>query len=301
MTDPPPPTATADQPPWRQRLLDRIQNLAADQIRVFRLGYQSVDGDGESPALAWYTRLRELAGAREEIEAHAWGVGIAQAHIDDARISGHQGFHVDSDTEPGNAVREKIIDRIAADTWQLQHMVAIHAARTVQSSPSGAEIDSESTDPFERTMAAVWMRATAFSHAINLTAEEYAGMWASDEEAWLRVLSATLASYDHADREERHRIYSGPTLVDEAHRDLRALGLDPAAPLEHGPIPSPHDMYQHVSTLLEEIRDTPMEYTIENAVDIMLPAGIELPWITESPDLPNNSPPHTDPADGVEP
>ncbi|MEU6585897.1 hypothetical protein [Nocardia sp. NPDC046763] len=301
MTEPNPPTAMAGEPAWRLRLLERIQNLAADRARVLQQGCQIGTGGEDAPLLAWRTQLHLLADAREEVETHAKAIGIAQEHIDDARLLGNRGFRVHSDARFGNPVREKMIDGVVADTWQLQHMAALHMVGALHPSTIGAGTDSEAAAQFERNMAAVWMRATAVSHAISLTAEEYAGMWATDTTAWQRVLAATVDTYDTQGLEERWRVYAWPGLADEAHRDLRALGIHPADAFAPEPIPSPRAMYEQISTALDVTDDAALAHTIDTAVDAALPTAVQLAWSTESPDVSSNSLAHTDPSAEVEP
>ncbi|MFE3757930.1 hypothetical protein ACFXO9_26785 [Nocardia tengchongensis] len=302
MTEPNPPTSMTGQPAWRLRLLDRIQNLAADRARVLQHGYQIPAATiGGTPVLAWRTQLHLLADARDEVEAHARGLGIAQVHIDDARLLGNQGFHVHSDAGPGNPVREKMIDGVVNDTWQLQHMAAIHVVAALRPNTVGAGADSEMAAQLERNMAALWMRATAVSHAVTLTAEEYAGMWATDAPGWQRVLSATVDAYDSPGLEERWRIYAWPGLADEAHRDLRALGINPADTFAPEPIPLPHTMYEQVSSALDHTVDTAVAHTIDHAIDTALPTGHELNWSTQPPEIPDSAPPVAGPSPGAEP
>ncbi|MFE2999736.1 hypothetical protein ACFXG4_32645 [Nocardia sp. NPDC059246] len=301
MTEPNPPTAMAGEPAWRLRLLERIQDLAADRARVLHQGYQTGAGGGDAAVLAWRTQLHLLADAREEVETHATAIGIAAEHIDDARLLGNRGFRVHSDARSGNPVREKMIDDVVADTWQLQHMAALHVVGALHPGTIGPGTDSEAAAQFERNMAAVWMRATAVSHAISLTAEERAGMWATDTTGWQRVLAATVDTYDTQDLEERWRVYAWPGLADEAHRDLRALGIDPADAFAPEPIPSPRAIYEQISIALDASDDAALAHTIDTAIDAALPVEAELGWIPESPDVSNNSLPHTGPSAGAEP
>ncbi|MFE3228588.1 hypothetical protein [Nocardia sp. NPDC059228] len=301
MTEPNPPTAMTGEPRWRLRVLDRIQNLAADRVRVLQQGYQITGMNGDAQVLAWRTQLHLLADARAEVEAHARAVGIADAHIEDARLLGHRGFRVYSDAHAGNPVRDKMIDGVADDTWQLQHMAAIHMVGALWPSPIGAGAGSQVAAQFERNMAAVWMRATAVSHAISLTAEEYAGMWATDVPGWQRVLAATVDTFDHAGLEERWRIYAWPGLAEEAHRDLRALGIDPAEAFAPDPIPLPHTMYEQASAAIDAAGHTVMAQVIDHAIDTALPTEAELAWTTEPAEGSGGSAPPVDPSPGAEP
>ncbi|MRH92204.1 hypothetical protein GFY24_33030 [Nocardia sp. SYP-A9097] len=157
MTEPNSSTPAASVPTWRVRLLDRIQNLAADHSRVLRQGYEGSEGGGEASVLAWRTQLQLLAISREEVVTQARAVGISRIDVDDAVFLGEQGFRAPVDSvQPGDRVREMMIDGVVNDTWQLQHMAAIHVVRDQQLlSDAHYFEDPQVLAQYERNMAAL--------------------------------------------------------------------------------------------------------------------------------------------------
>ncbi|MET9491161.1 hypothetical protein [Nocardia sp. NPDC006630] len=302
MTEPTPFAPSASVPTWRARLLDRIQNLAADRARVLQQGYQITEGAGDSAVLAWRTQLQLLAISREETVTQALSVGISRIDVGDALLQGHQGFRAPLDmVEPGDRVREMMIDGVVNDTWQLQHMAAIHVVRD-QQLPSDAHYFEDPQVPaqYERNMAALWMRATTVSQAISLTPAESAGMWATDPGGWQQIIGASVATYDAAGLEERWRIYAWPGIAESAHRDLTALGIDPSHADAISPIPGPHTMFEHVTQALRAGPGNSEAHIIGQAVDAALASDTDLQWPPfPTPDN-GAAPPKTDASPGVE-
>ncbi|MFB7718227.1 hypothetical protein [Nocardia sp. NPDC056100] len=270
-------------PAWHTRLLDRIQNLAADRARILRQGYRMSDGDTDAVVLAWRTQLQLLATSREEIVTQALAVGISQIDVGDALLLGHQGFRAPVDTagtaEPGDRVREMMTDSVVNDTWQLQHMAAIHVVRDHHLLTDAHYFqDPQIPAQFERNMAALWMRATAVAQAISLSAEEAAGMWATDTRGWHQVLAASVDRYDPGGVEERWRAFAWQGIAERVHRDLAVLRMDPSHTEVLAPIPNPHTMFEQVTQALRVGVDDSAAGVMDPTVDAALSADTDLRW-----------------------
>ena len=246
MTEPQSPTVQR-RPVWQQRLLDRIQDLSDDRVRLLRAGYETPPGAGESSMLAWRTHLLQLAADRAEVETHAHAIGIPDTAIAAARAAGSSGRRADISPEPGtDAVREHVMTWVASDVWQMQHMAAIDVARRMRRVTHTPSFEPEPwmVAQFERNLSALWIRAGNIADAIGLTVDESAGMWARTSSDWQRLLAATAHTYDADAVEERWRVYARPGIETSAIRDATAITLRVDVALSEQPvrIPAPHAM-----------------------------------------------------------
>lgn len=280
---------------WQTRLLLRIQSLAAERARVLRQGYDAparthellaepgTAGISEASILGWRTRLAQLASARAETEAHARALGIAEDLVEDAALLGTHGIPPDPrQLRSGDRVREMMIDGVAGDAWQLQHMAAIHVAHRhlVSLNTPGTSLPSAEGAQFERNMAALWMRANTVAHAIGMTADECAGMWATDSQGWQQILTSTVFTYTPDDIEERWRIYAWRGIADAAERTLAAVGIDLADALTDDPVPAPHIMLAHANNALYAVPGTATDPG--PGIDAALPPGTGTDWTIET-------------------
>lgn len=296
MPPPHPPPTSGQLPGWQERLLLRIQSLAADRARVLHQGYeyparthellaQSGDaGISDVAILTWRTRLSQLATTRVEIETHASALGITDEIIEDARLLGNHGIHPDpAQLRGSDPVRDMMVDGVANDVWQLQHMAAVKIAHRHLFDPDSAGIAAPNMEAaqFERNMASLWMRANTVAQAVGLRADEYAGMWATDADGWQQVLTATVFTYDPDAVEERWRVYAWRGIADAAERTLAAVGIDLANAHNADPVPSPHAMLTQAEHALYSAPGTAEETAATQAVDAALPVGTGTEWTTE--------------------
>ncbi|WP_405135466.1 hypothetical protein [Nocardia sp. NBC_01388] len=275
--------------------------MSVDFARVLRQGYQPSGGGSDASVLAWRTQLQLMAVSREEVITQALAVGLSPVDVEDARMLGNQGFRAPIDgVEPGDRVREAMVDGVVNDTWQLQHMAAIHRVRE-QHLLSDADPfqDPQVSAQYERNMAALWMRASAVSRAIALTAEEYEGMWPTDVAGWQRILRV-VGIYDDQGLEERWRTYAWPGIAEGVHRDLTALRIDPSQAFVNEPIPSPHTMLDEVAHAQSAPWSAPEALTIDRAVQAALSHESGLDWSSSLAPDSGTAPPVIDTSLGTE-
>ncbi|RDI43574.1 hypothetical protein [Nocardia mexicana] len=306
MTEPSPsprPLGTAvwhTGPAWQQRLLDRIQNLAADRAQLLSRGYESSPGGTDGPLQAWRTHLHGLAAVRREAETHAEAVGIRRDHIIAAHAYGSGGIRP-APQRAGDAVRDTMVDGVAADVWQLQHMAALETVRLeLSAGDAGFDPEQDATAQYARNMDALWRRAREVADAVGLTDDERNGMWATDTGEWRRLLDVTVSQYDLEDVEERWRVYAWPGIETDAQRAVSVLGsrIARGSVIDPVPIPAPQVMLSESAAAL--FRDDPSTETDgpDTAADAALPDGTEHDWTTTEP---APTPADDDPAAGVEP
>ncbi|WP_433678325.1 hypothetical protein [Nocardia sp. CA-119907] len=252
-----------DLPSWKLRLLDRIQDTCAEHARVLQLGYPTYEphsGSGEIPLQNWRTHLRALEADREEIVIHALAVGIGSAAIGQAHAAGQRGLRWgDSVGSPPtmprgeDPVRAHMVEGIAADIWQLEHMAAIAAERRFGRPPSRIQHhpDAGEVEQYGRNMAALWNRANNVAHAIGLTAQERAELWGRDEAGWQKLTAVTVRGYDDDALVERWRAYAWPGIEHEVRRSIDTLPASRVAVDEPGAAPpAPHVLIDRATDAL---------------------------------------------------
>ncbi|MEV4237086.1 hypothetical protein AB0J47_18130 [Nocardia sp. NPDC049737] len=301
-------------PSWKLRLLERIQDSAADHARMLRQGYPTYEphyGSGEIPLQNWRTHLRALEADREEIATHALAVGIPSSAIDRAYAVGQRGLRwADSVWSPlkprgEDAVRAHMVEGVAADIWQLEHMAAIAVERRFGRPPSRIQHSPDATEvaQYGRNMAALWNRANNVAHAIELTAQERAELWGRDEAGWLRLTAVTVRCYNDADLMERWRAYAWPGIEHEARRSIDTLPVGQVAGDEQGAAPpTPHVLIDRATEALTVT--TPAEEAaradIGDAVDAALPPDPVAAWDDETGIEPDARPPEPGSSPGHE-
>ncbi|WP_433664656.1 hypothetical protein ACQPW1_22450 [Nocardia sp. CA-128927] len=296
MTRPPQPWET--MPPWNTRLLEKIQDLSVDHTQVLQRGYPTYNlafGGAEVQMQTWRTHLRALEADRSEVEVHARAAGIPQEMIADARTLGSRGVRWNERQPPPptgdrgqDAVREMMVEGVAADVWQLEHMAAISATHRHRLAAQGIHSEAHpiAASQLQSNMIALWLRASEVARVVGLTAEERDQLWGRDAEGWQRLMQATVHTYDDPALEERWRVFAWPGIEHDAQQTVETLnpGKDSStsAAAEQTP-PLPHLMIQQAEEALEN-PGAPAEAGTEQigaAVDAALPLGTAHSWGSE--------------------
>ncbi|MGV9678786.1 hypothetical protein ACWDSJ_26180 [Nocardia sp. NPDC003482] len=241
MTAPtPPPPADRPDPAWVTRLLAQIQTLSRHLSEVVSQGYDTSLVGSDASIQAWRAQIHAIAATRSEAETRALALGVGRARVDTARDRGRRGIRprIPVSADP---VRDKMVDGVASDVWQVQHMAAIAAARNrLVRAGELPELDPDVAEQWARTMDALWDRAREVGDAIALTPAEYDGMWVRDLEGWRRIHDVLEYSYDIDGLQERWWVYAWPGIAIEAHRDIAVLGARLARGEVIDPLPIPH-------------------------------------------------------------
>ncbi|MCC3328260.1 hypothetical protein [Nocardia abscessus] len=293
-------------PSWKLRLLERIQNTAADHTRVLRQGYPTYQphyGSGEIPIQTWRTHLRALDADRGEIELHAAAVGLPDSAITAARAAGQRGVRWgDSVHSPRtmrhgeDPVRAHMVEGVAADIWQLEHMAAVKVEHRLRGLDDTLADDPAAREQFDRNMDALWIRAAETAHVIGLSAEERAQLWERDGAGWLKLVSVTVRGYDDIALSERWRAYAWRGIEHDARRALDTLAINEVTTPE--PVsapPAPHLLLDRATRALSTT--TPGQVAAEAglgaAVDAALPADLTAVWDSEPAGEPDIRPPES--------
>ncbi|WP_063043320.1 hypothetical protein [Nocardia pseudovaccinii] len=291
-------------PSWKLRLLERIQNASADHVRVLLQGhptYEAHYGSGEVPMQTWRTHLLALAADRHEIEIHASAVGVPAAAIAQAREMGTRGLrwgdsvHSPPTTRHGeDPVRAHLIEGIAADVWQLEHMAAINVAHRLRSVDGRFPPDPTAQAQFDRNMAALWTRAKDTGHVIGLTGDERAEIWGRDDAGWTHLAAATVHRYSDAALHERWRTYTWRGIEHEARRSIDNLAADRAQDPGMALPPAPHQLVERATQALTGTAtrgEVSAEVRIDIAVDAALAVDPAVGWDSEPVSEPETRPP----------
>ncbi|MFI9508596.1 hypothetical protein [Nocardia sp. NPDC052566] len=237
---------------WQLRLLERLQNVTADHLRVLFQGYPQYhphDGAGTFAVQTWRAQLAQLAAEREEFQTRAVTAGIPEELIDGAIAAGAQGMrwgnseHAAVTMRVGDdPVRERLVVEVVGDIWKTEHMALIAVERRTRLAVNGFAAASapELEQQYGRNMAALWTRASRNADIADLTPDERSRAWGRDRTGWHRLAKATVATYSDAELEERWRAYAWPgieraTRNDSATTDAVAerqprIGLGPPTP-----------------------------------------------------------------------
>lgn len=239
MTTPADPPPWHNRPLWQIRLLQQIQDLAAHRTLLTRTGPRVNTRNEEHALHAWRTQLHRLEQLRTDLEARAAATGLPRRWIDSVLVPGHRGARY-ADTYPAAPAgpptpRDRLIDGLAADVWQLQHMAALAAARREWLYEAGTftEPDPATAGQFDRNMVWLWLRAGAVADSLELTVEQRDGLWATDGDGWRRLVEATVVTYDDTDLHNRWRAHADPALETQIATSVHAPGPHGT----RGPIP----------------------------------------------------------------
>ncbi|MFF3224094.1 hypothetical protein ACFYV7_14980 [Nocardia suismassiliense] len=203
-SQPPPPERVID---WRDQLLRSIQQLAAEETRVWKAGYENgEDPNGDQARrTVFFTKLVDLRGRREHFEQQALSAGIPAQVIDDVREYGHNGTlpasarAMSERNRAGEHTIEALCqDMLTVEMWDLERMVSLEALRR----------DRIETGrwPFGNNPLAVWkfaenthrqyQRVNALAAAVGITATEAATMWGATAESLRRLHAVTIERLD---------------------------------------------------------------------------------------------------------
>lgn len=292
-------------PSWKLRLLERIQAASVDHARLLFAGhpnYEPRDGGGDIRMQSWRTQLHALAAARHEIEIHAVAVDVPQAAIDQARVDGGRGLRWgDSGHGPrtirhgGDQVRAHMVEGIANDVWQLEHMAAISVEHRLRILGDRVPPDTAAIEQFDRNMAALWARANETAHVIGLTGDERAELWDRDQAGWRQLVAATVHRYGDAPLHERWRTYAWPGIEHETRRSIETLTPGRVTSDEPSAAPpTPHVLIDRATEALTTITPSDVlaaDASIGAAVDAVLPPDLAAVWESEPATEPDDRPP----------
>ncbi|MBF6176041.1 hypothetical protein [Nocardia blacklockiae] len=227
-----------DRPPWQIRLLQQIQDLAAQRITVLRNGYETYRGSERDALRSWHRDLHQLEQLRLDLVARAIATGLERPWIDDVLIHGHRGVRYTDTYRPprtGQPAREELVEGIAADVWQLQHMACLDAARREHLYATGVfeEPDPARHTQFDRNMLILWQRAATVADSIGLSDHDRDQLWATSANGWQRIIAATVATYSDDELYARWHAHTDPAIHTQITRSLTTV--TPHG--QRGPIP----------------------------------------------------------------
>lgn len=294
-------------PSWKLRLLERIQNASADHMQLLLWGHPSYEPDygvGGIPLQTWRTHLRALAADRHEIEVHASAVGVRPAAIAEAREMGERGLrwgdsvHSPPSIRDGeDPVRAHVVEGIASDVWQLEHMAAINVAHRVRGGDGRFPPDPQADEQFDRNMVALWSRVYDTGHVIGLTSEEGAELWGRDQAGWTQLVAATVHRYGDAALHERWRAYAWREIEHEAWRSVDTLAADRIHEPDVVPPPTLHELIKRATQALAGV---PSEASADPSIDAALPLDVAAEWDSEPASEPDVRPPEPGASVGFE-
>ncbi|WP_435592144.1 hypothetical protein [Nocardia sp. bgisy118] len=280
-------------PGWKVRLLERIQNLSAVHAQVLMQGhpeYHPHYGEGDIPIQSWRAHLRALEADRGEIEIHATAVGVPATAIAEAQAAGQRGLQWDEVSHAVPTLRHgedpvrHMVDGIASDVWQLEHMAVISVEHRLRGFDGRVARDAGADAQFDANMVALWARANTTAHVIGLTAEEGSQLWERDRAGW-QHLAGVVRGYDDAELHERWRTYAWPGIEQQARRgsDHLVFAHQTHAELDLAP-PTPHVLIHRATEAISTIDPTMSTTTAEigSAVGAALPDDSGRDWVSEA-------------------
>ncbi|TQM32688.1 hypothetical protein [Nocardia bhagyanarayanae] len=190
----------ADMASWQTRLLEQIQNLAADYRRLALHGPTDHDASAHTVVdmglTRWRAGLSDRLHERRELEAQAYVVGVPPRLVDTAREHGLAGIHWNdgelvrlSRTGGRSASRDGALERIREQVYQLQRS-AMLAAATPTSWHAG---EVGVTDQLTRNMQGRWRLAEALGFVASTSAPEHARLWDDTRWRWQRLAETTVS------------------------------------------------------------------------------------------------------------
>ncbi|TLG08726.1 hypothetical protein FEK35_17465 [Nocardia cyriacigeorgica] len=241
---------------WKLRLLERIQNTSAAHARVLRSGYPEYQrhyGAGDIPIQTWHTHLRAIVADLDDLQAHAAAVNIPGQAIAEAVAGGARGelwgdsVHRPPGVAQGESeVSAQMVDSIAADAWQLEHMAVLRVEHTVRG--LDARVSAEEIAHFDLNMQVLRLRAQMMADAVELPERDRAEIWNRPREGWQRLAETTVLTYSDNELHEQWRTNAWPGVRVEARRGLGSLTVT-----SHGhPPPSREELIVHASQALAD-------------------------------------------------
>lgn len=181
-------------------------------------------------------------------------------------------------------MREVMVEGVAADVWQLEHMAAISTAHRHRLAGQGIRSEAHPgvVSQLQSNMFALWNRAGALARAAGLSAQERTQLWGRDPEGWQRLVQVTVHTYDDAALEERWRAYGWRGIEHAARTTVETLNsgsdLSVGAAIQLPPLP--HLMIQRAEEALESPGASVETGSgqIGAAIDAALPMGAEHSW-----------------------
>ncbi|MGY1898402.1 hypothetical protein [Nocardia gipuzkoensis] len=289
--------------PWKVRLLEDIQELSVERTHLLRRGYPTytAGNGGEFEIQSWRSRLRALDAVRSEAEIHARSVEVPPEWIEAARLLGRQGVRwADRDPAPPRpprgpqARRAWVLNTLADDVWQLEHMAALTAARRARLAAQGIHSEPEPvvSSQFQNNMTAVWHRACELARMVDLLDIERRQLWGRSARGWGVLLAATVNTYDTDTLEEQWRTHAWPGIEREARgvdniRDSIDRSRDRFLDIDSLP-PRPQQLIQHAmhhlwhsGTAGDGVALATRAEPDDAAVIAALPDELELSWSAE--------------------
>ncbi|KZM70424.1 hypothetical protein [Nocardia terpenica] len=246
-------TPWANEPSWKARLLEHIQDLSTSAV-----------GPHRHQALI-------------DAQARAVAIGLPPWWIEHARILGRCGSGPTGTHRPKrrNTPRNNAIEALAADLWELQHVAALAAARLERLAAVGIMVEPDPAHAtfFDQNMVQLWLRTCDAVRTIEPDDAEREQLWASDIRGWRRIVAATVDTYSDRDLYRRWIAYATAQpvkiLTTSARGDTARQQGAPAGPDVWWP-PKPADMITAATDALRHRVDPPVlvpTVDIEAAID----------------------------------
>ncbi|MCM6774434.1 hypothetical protein NDR87_14150 [Nocardia sp. CDC159] len=316
MSRPKPVWETLSVQQWRERLLQRIHDLAAEHTRVTRTGYDESDPDAE---LNWRSHLDVLAAQRELTEQTALSAGTPPYLIEWARLRGSSRQQLPGSAEAdlpassgaADTRRDFLVERIRIEWLELRTMALLNAARNLRITDGryafGA--DPVAMGAVERNLSVRWRRLAVLAGAVGLSEQEGHVIWTEggvEDMRRLAVATVEVLGHDLALEAAWKGIVRNavPEIPIEVPVDLRTgkpVGVIRALP------PTVEELEAHATAALiiaepaHKAQDlgNDRDRLTEIAVEVALPPGTDRRW-THDPDADPPAPPVT-PEIGAEP
>ncbi|MGV9678779.1 hypothetical protein ACWDSJ_26145 [Nocardia sp. NPDC003482] len=254
MSDTPPPWQ--NEPAWRARLMQRIQDLAVRRATLRRAYLASGGHRSEATETNGREEISAIEALIDDLEQRALASGISRHWLEEVGELGDRGIgYLDHYADPArgtNRQREVLIDLLAEDVWHLQHMAVLSATRRDRLYGHGVLTEPEpgAAQQFQRIMITTWLRADSLAASLDLTPVERKGLWATTIEQWRDVIAA--ASY--SDDELARRWWGYARITDVQAQAGTRTGLSAISPITgnvwHHTLPTPTDMISAVEHAL---------------------------------------------------
>ncbi|GAA5104803.1 hypothetical protein [Nocardia iowensis] len=207
MTNPLPPSPPERVSDWRDQLLRSIQQLAAEETRVRRAGYQtsqdpSEDRDRQATFIA---KFEDLQRRRAHFEQRALSAGIPAQVIDDVREFGHTGRRPvprrgAGPRAPGrgDSIEAMCHDMLEVELWDLERMVSLEALRRDRIKTGRWNFGNNplAVWKFAENTHRQFQRVNALAAGARITATEAATLWSATAEGLRRLHTVTIERLD---------------------------------------------------------------------------------------------------------
>ncbi|MCU1644023.1 MAG: hypothetical protein JWN03_4298 [Nocardia sp.] len=291
MTDPEYLPDKASIPQWKNDLLRRVHDLAADFVRIESLGADGYDGTDSDPEADWLNHLDALTAVRESTERIALSVGVPQSWIERARDVGAgrtaPAGKVMVPEEPSEA-KQFYLDMLSVDLWNLQRMAFVAAARDLRLTDIGYQFgrDPIAGREYQRNMDLLHTRISTLADAAAITVHDAENLWGTGQtEDVRRLAAATVNGWDDLAVEFAWRHYSKPN-PDGALPPYIPVDARTGEPVHRIGIrpPTPQQLLdQATDTLRADMAEpsTNGHGDIQTAIDAALPADATWSWAYE--------------------